>query len=105
MKSQNLFVIRLFLFTLALAWPFTAKAEADQLWLHDGYWVAKVNSPGFGPRIEVINDMHVNSEMVDFETNPANPEISITRAIVSRVFPSHNITVVVLSWVIPTQIE
>ena len=62
MKSQNLFVIRLFLFTLALSWPFTAKAEFDQLWLHDGYWVTKIKLDGFGPRIEVINDMHVNSE-------------------------------------------
>jgi len=40
-------------------------ASADQvnpLNLHNGYWVTKVNPPGLGPRITVINDMHVDLE-------------------------------------------
>lgn len=36
--------------------------DAKRLSLHDGYWVAKMNPPGLGPRITVINDMHVDPE-------------------------------------------
>lgn len=50
---------------LGIAVALTTGASADQvdqLSLHDGYWVAKVKPPGLGPRITVINDMHVDPE-------------------------------------------
>ena len=43
----------------------TTNVIADQvnpLNLHNGYWVTKVNPPGLGPKITVINDMHVDPE-------------------------------------------
>jgi hypothetical protein len=51
------------LFAIALFLPLTAGAEEKaRLSLHDGYWVAKVNPPGLGPRVTVINDMHVDAD-------------------------------------------
>jgi len=48
---------------LALAFPLVASAEqANRLDLHNGYWVTKANPPGFGPRIAVVNDMHVDPD-------------------------------------------
>ena len=51
------------LLTIALLLPLTAGAEEkDQVSLHDGYWVAKVKPPGLGPRVTVINAMHVDAD-------------------------------------------
>ena len=55
-------VLSVFVLALSLGWTAGAKADGEQILLHDGYWVAKVAMPGFGPRVEVINDMHVDPE-------------------------------------------
>ena len=55
------FLATILLSTTAL----TTNVSADQvnpLNLHNGYWVTKVNPPGLGPKITVINDMHVDPE-------------------------------------------
>lgn len=36
--------------------------QVNPLNLHNGYWVTKVNPPGLGSKITVINDMHVAPE-------------------------------------------
>jgi hypothetical protein len=64
-KKGSFQMIRYFapLLAVALLLPLTAGAEEkDQVSFHDGYWVAKVKSSGLGPRVTVINDMHVDAD-------------------------------------------
>ena len=56
---------KLSLLPLVVAFACFNTVQADEvrnLLLHDAYWVAKVDPPGIGPRITVINDMHVNPD-------------------------------------------